>query len=65
MEEIVGREVFVAKIVGRMDYAAALVILEAEGVDIDPEMWAEAIELAKEALRDLLRLGVNGPFPVP
>lgn len=40
-----------------MDYAAALVILEAEGVDIDPELWAEAIKTAKTGLRYLVERG--------
>ena len=40
-----------------MDYAAALTILESEGVDIDPELWAEAIETAKTGLRYLVERG--------
>lgn len=41
-------------------YAAALTILEAEGVDIDPELWAQAVDKAKQALRDCLEMGLNG-----
>lgn len=40
-----------------MDYAAALTVLEAEGVNIDPKIWAEALETAKTGLRYLVEKG--------
>ena len=40
-----------------MDYAKALTILQSDGVDIDPELWAEAIETAKDGLISLIERG--------
>ena len=43
-----------------MNYVEALTVLEAEGIDNDPELWAEAVNKGKQAIRDCLEMGLNG-----